>query len=47
MKKSEILHELQTEIARHDLSTFMNEKEQIVQTGCPGLQEGVWDSTAV
>ena len=34
MKKSALLRALQTEIQKHDLSTFMHEKEKIVTTGC-------------
>jgi hypothetical protein len=33
MKKSDLLRALQTEIQKHDLSTFMSEKHKIVQTG--------------
>jgi hypothetical protein len=32
MKKSELLRALQTEIQKHNLSTFMTEKHKIVQT---------------
>jgi hypothetical protein len=35
MKKSELLRALQTEIQRHDLSTFMNEQHKVVEPGCP------------
>jgi hypothetical protein len=34
MKKSELLRALQTEIQKHDLSTFMDEKDKVVITGC-------------
>jgi hypothetical protein len=34
MKKSDLLRALQTEIQKHDLSTFMSDKHKIVQTGC-------------
>jgi hypothetical protein len=34
MKKSELLRALQTEIQKHNLSTFMDEKDKIVITGC-------------
>jgi Fe-S oxidoreductase len=34
MKKSELLHALQTEIQKHNLSTFMDEKDKVVITGC-------------
>ena len=34
MKKSELLRALQTEIQKHDLSTFMNKEHKIVETGC-------------
>jgi hypothetical protein len=34
MKKSDLLRELQTEIQRHNLSTFMSREHKIVQTGC-------------
>jgi len=34
MKKSELLSALQNEIQRHNLSTFMSEKDKILQTGC-------------
>jgi hypothetical protein len=33
MKKSELLRALQTEIQRHNLSTFMSAEHKIVQTG--------------
>jgi hypothetical protein len=39
MKKSELLRALQTEIQRHDLSTFMSDKHKIVQTGCSACQK--------
>jgi hypothetical protein len=35
MKKSELLRALQTEIQKHDLSTFMNEQHKVVEPGCP------------
>jgi Fe-S oxidoreductase len=35
MKKSELLPALQTEIRKHDLSTFMHDKHKVVITGCP------------
>jgi hypothetical protein len=34
VKKSELLHALQTEIQRHNLSTFMDEKHRVTTTGC-------------
>jgi hypothetical protein len=33
MKKSELLRALQTEIQKHNLSTFMDEKDKVVITG--------------
>jgi hypothetical protein len=33
MKKSELLRALQTEIGKHNLSTFMDEKDRVVITG--------------
>jgi hypothetical protein len=39
MKKSDLLRELQTEIQRHDLSTFMSTEHKIVQTGCSACQK--------
>jgi hypothetical protein len=39
MRKSELLRALQTEIQKHDLSTFMNTEHKIVQTGCPACQK--------
>jgi hypothetical protein len=39
MKKSELLSARQNEIQRHNLSTFMSDKHQIVQTGCPACQK--------
>jgi hypothetical protein len=39
MKKSDLLRALQTEIQKHNLSTFMSEKHKIVQTGCPACQK--------
>jgi hypothetical protein len=35
MKKSDLLRALQTEIQKHNLSTYsMDEKDKIVMTGC-------------
>jgi hypothetical protein len=34
MRKSDLLRALQTEIHKHNLSTFMDEKDKIVITGC-------------
>jgi hypothetical protein len=34
MKKSELLRALQTEIQKHNLSTFMHERDKVVVTGC-------------
>jgi hypothetical protein len=34
MKKSELLRALQTEIQKHNLSTFMHEQHRVVMTGC-------------
>jgi hypothetical protein len=34
MRKSELLRALQTEIGKHNLSTFMGEKDKVVMTGC-------------
>jgi hypothetical protein len=39
MKKSELLRALQTEIQKHNLSTFMSEQHKIVQTGCSACQK--------
>jgi hypothetical protein len=39
MKKSDLLRALQTEIQKHDLSTFMSDKHKIVQTGCSICQK--------
>jgi hypothetical protein len=39
VKKSDLLRALQTEIRKHDLSTFMNDKHKIVQTGCSICQK--------
>jgi hypothetical protein len=39
MKKSDLLRELQTEIQRHNLSTFMSAEHKIVQTGCSTCQK--------
>jgi hypothetical protein len=39
MRKSELLRALQTEIQRHNLSTFMSEEHKIVQTGCSACQK--------
>jgi len=38
MKKSELLRALQTEIQRHNLSTFTS-RDKIVQTGCSACQK--------
>ena len=37
--KSELLSALQTEIQRHNLSTFMSVEHKIVQTGCSTCQK--------
>lgn len=34
VRKSELLRALQFEIQKHNLSTFMDEKDKIVITGC-------------
>jgi hypothetical protein len=34
MKKSELLRALQTEIGKHNLSTFMHEQHKVVITDC-------------
>jgi hypothetical protein len=34
MKKYELLRTLQTEIQKHNLSTFMHEQHKVVITGC-------------
>jgi hypothetical protein len=34
MRKSELLRALQTEIQKHNLSTFVDEQDQVVITGC-------------
>jgi len=39
MKKSDLLHALQTEIRRHSLSTFMIAKDRVVVPGCPTCQK--------
>jgi hypothetical protein len=39
MKKSELLRALQTEIQKHNLSTFMSDEHKIVQTGCSICQK--------
>jgi hypothetical protein len=39
MKKSDLLRALQTEIQKHDLSTFMSKEHKIVQTGCSICQK--------
>jgi Zinc-finger double-stranded RNA-binding len=39
MRKSELLGALQTEIQKHNLSTFMSEKHKIVETGCTACQK--------
>jgi len=39
MKKSELLRALQTEIQKHNLSTFMSKQHKIVQTGCSACQK--------
>jgi hypothetical protein len=39
MKKSALLRALQTEIQKHNMSTFMSEKHKIVQTGCSTCQK--------
>jgi hypothetical protein len=39
MKKSELLRALQTEIQKHNLSTYMSKEHKIVQTGCSTCQK--------
>ena len=39
MKKSALLRALQTEIQKHDLSTFMNEQHKVVESGCPACRK--------
>jgi hypothetical protein len=39
MKKSELLRALQTEIQKHNLSTFMSKEHKIVETGCSFCQK--------
>ena len=39
MKKSQLLRALQTEIQKHNLSTFMSTEHKIVQTGCSICQK--------
>jgi hypothetical protein len=39
MKKTELLRALQTEIGKHSLSTFMDEKDKVVITGCTFCQK--------
>jgi hypothetical protein len=39
MKKSELLRALQTEIHKHNLSTFMSKEHKIVETGCSICQK--------
>jgi hypothetical protein len=34
MKKTALLMDIQSEIQRHNLSTFMSAEHKIVQTGC-------------
>jgi hypothetical protein len=34
MRKSELLRALQTEIQKHNLSTFMSKEHKIGETGC-------------
>jgi hypothetical protein len=39
VKKSDLLRALQTEIQKHNLSTFMSDQHKIVQTGCSSCQK--------
>jgi len=39
MKKSDLLRALQTEIQKHNLSTYMSKEHKIVQTGCSACQK--------
>ena len=39
MRKSELLLALQSEIQKHNLSTFMSDRHKIVQTGCSICQK--------
>jgi hypothetical protein len=39
VKKSELQRALQTEIQKHNLSTFMSKEHKIVETGCSFCQK--------
>jgi hypothetical protein len=39
MLKSALLDAIRTEIRKHDLSHFQNEKDKIVQPGCPACRK--------
>jgi ATP-dependent Clp protease ATP-binding subunit ClpC len=39
MKKSDLLRAIQTEIRKHGLSTFMDEKHHVVVPGCPACKK--------
>jgi hypothetical protein len=48
MKRSELVHALQTEIRRHDFSTFLDEKPSMAQggkgvviPGCPACRKRI------
>jgi hypothetical protein len=42
MRKSALLAAIRQEIHRHDLSTFQDEKDKIVQPGCPACRKVIY-----
>jgi hypothetical protein len=42
MRKSALLTAIRQEIHRHDLSTFQNEKDGIVEPGCPACRKRLY-----
>jgi hypothetical protein len=39
VKKSELLRALQTEISKHDLGHFTDDKDRVVVPGCPACKK--------
>jgi hypothetical protein len=42
MRKSALLAAIRQEMHRHDLSTFQDEKDKIVQPGCPACRKVIY-----
>jgi hypothetical protein len=47
VRKSELLRALQSEIGKPNLSTFMDEKDKVVITGCTFCRKHFWHGGTV